>query len=126
MTNDEFAAPSTATGITWVDLKGDLLIVKPYSLEVGIKTVHGLSDAMRADVIVLDGDDAGTAYLDTLIFPKVLTSQVKSSIGGMVLGRLGQGAKKPGQSPPWMLSEATEDDKTIARAYIAATSEAPF
>lgn len=121
-----FKAPSTATGITWADLKGALLIVKPYSLTVGIPTAYGSADAVRADVIVVDGDLAGTVYLDTLIFPKVLISQVKQSYGESVLGRLGQGAKKPGQSPPWMLAEATEADIVAGVAYEATTSEAPF
>jgi len=44
----------------------------------------------------------------------------------MVLGRLGQGEAKKGQSAPWMLSEATEADKVIGRNYIAKNSEAPF
>ena len=126
MSTDEFKAPSSTVGVDWSTLKGSLLIVKPHSLELAIKTTYGDSDAVRADVIVLDGDEAETVYLDTLIFPKVLQSQVKSSMGGMVLGRLGQGVKKAGQSPPWTLSEATEADKVAARAYIAANTEAPF
>lgn len=125
--NDPFAAPSSASGIEWKDLKGALLLVKVNGFEAEIKTVHGNSSAVRADVIVLDDKGevaAETVYGDTLIFPKVVQSQVKNST--MVLGRLGQGEKKPGQSPPWMLSEATEADKEIGRAYLAKTSEAPF
>ena len=119
-------AISSTTGIGWEDLKGSLLIVEVISLELAIKTSYGVSDAIRANVSVLDGDEEGTVYRDTLIFPKVLISQVKSAMGGKVLGRLGQGVKKPGQSPPWMLSDATEADKVAARAYLAASTEAPF
>lgn len=126
MSNDEFGAPSNATGIQWNDLKGSLLLFKVHAVESGIKTVHGDAQAVRADVIVLDGDQADTVYADTLVFPKVLISQVKPRVGGMVLGRLGQGQAKPGQSKPWVLSEATEADKGVARAHIAKSSAAPF
>lgn len=126
MSNDEFGAPASAEGIKWEDLKGALLLVKPKAFEAAINTVHGASPAIAGDVIVLDGELADTVFGDTLIFPKVLISQVKPRIGGMVLGRLGQGQKKPGQSAPWVLSEAVDADKVIARAYIAKTTEAPF
>lgn len=125
--SDPFSSPSSASGIDWADLKGALLLVKVHGFEPEIKTVHGTSSAVRADVIVLDDKgavEAETVYGDTLIFPKVVQSQVKNS--AMVLGRLGQGEKKPGQSPPWMLAEATEADKEIGRAYLAKTTEAPF
>ncbi len=124
--SDDFGSPASATGIDWKELKGSLLLIEVKGFEPAIKTVHGDSPAVSADVIVLDGDQAGTKYGDTLIFPKVLISQVKPRMGGKVLGRLGQGEKKPGQSPPWMLSEATDADKTTARDYIAANTEAPF
>ena len=124
--NDDFSAPSTATGISWADLKGSLLLFRVHALESGIKTVHGEAQAVRADVVVLDGVQADETYIDTLVFPKVLISQVKPKIGGMVLGRLGQGKAKTGQSAPWTLSEATEADKVIARAHIAKSTETPF
>ena len=124
--DDNFSAPSSVTGIQWDDLKGALLLFKPTEYVTGIKTQFGDANAMRADVTVLDGDLAGTFHDDTLVFPKLLSSQLKPKVGGMVLGRLGQGDKKPGQSPPWKLTEAVEADKVIARAHIAKTTEAPF
>lgn len=123
---DAFNAPSSAAGITWADLKGSLLLIKVSGIENGIKTVHGEATAARGDVSVLDGPQEGTTYGDTLIFPKVLISQVKPSVGGMVLGRLGQGKAKPGQSAPWTLEEATDADKTAARAYLAKNAPTPF
>lgn len=127
--SDPFKAPSSASGITWADLKGALLLFKVHGVEAEVNTVHGANPAVRADVIVLDDKssvDAETAYVDTLVFPKVLQSQIKGSIGGMVLGRLGQGEAKKGQSAPWMLSEATDADKKVGMDYLAKTSEAPF
>jgi len=121
-----FADPSTATGIDWKDLHGALLLFKVHGQEVGIKTVHGDSNAVRADVVVLDGDAEGQEYLDTLVFPKVLQSQLKPRIGEMVLGRLGQGHKKPGQSPPWTLAAATDDEKKVGMAHLEKKTETPF
>ncbi|GAA0627430.1 hypothetical protein HPO96_37050 [Kribbella sandramycini] len=131
MSNDAFSDPSTATGIQWKDLHGALVLVKVHAIETGINTVHGASDAVRADVIVLDGkadgDIAeGDEFIDTLVFPKVLQSQLKSKVGGMVLGRVSQGNKKPGQSAPWTLTPANEADKAKGRDYLAKNTEAPF
>ena len=119
MTSNPFATPATASGISWKDLKGSLLLITPHSVEEGIKTAYGESDAIRADVVILDGDQAGEEYADTLIFPRVLQSQVRSRIGSKVLGRLGQGNAKGNQDPPWLLAEATEADIAVGKAHLA-------
>lgn len=128
MSNDEFGQPSDSAGITWSDLKDRLLLIKVHEAGIEMDTQFGKSTAVRADVIVLDGDvsEIWTEYNDTLIFPKVLQSQVKSKVGGMVLGRLGQGEAKKGQSAPWKLAPNTEADAKVARDYIAKTVEPPF
>jgi hypothetical protein len=94
-------------------------MIEPLSEETGIPTVHGEAKAIRANVVVLDGPNAGERHDDTLVFPKVLSSQLRPKIGEKVLGRLGQGQKKPGQSAPWILNEATEADVQIGVAYLA-------
>ena len=106
-----FNDPSTATGITWKDLHGSLLLVQVHGQEVGIQTAHGESNAIRADVHVIDGDKEGEVYTDTLVFPKVLQSQLKPSIGSIVLGRLGQGQGSPASPRRGPLSAATDADK---------------
>ena len=126
MSNDEFGNPSSTQGIKWADLKGALVLVTVHEVIPEMNTVHGTGSAVRADVAVLDGEHKGTEYDDTLIFPKVLQSQVKSQVGGKVLGRVGQGMAKPGQSAPWTFSEATEADKVVGRAYLAEKNPAPF
>ena len=114
-----FTAPSAPSGgITWGDHKGALLLVEPQSFEAGVQTSFGAADAVKATVHVLDGEGAGESYTDTLIFPKLLVSQTKNALGEKVLGRLSQGSAKPGQSAPWLLSEATADDITKAEAWV--------
>lgn len=128
MSTDMFDGPASSTGVVWEELKGRLLLITPHEVSKDIQTTFGPTDAVRADVVVLDGPNAPEEFNDTLIFPKVLQGQVRSNAGTgrMNLGRLGQGNKKPGQSPPWMLGDPTDADKQIARAYIAGNSQPPF
>lgn len=123
---DEFSNPASAEGIKWTDIKGSLVLFKVNSIEHAIPTVHGESDAVSATVTVLDGDQEGAVYTDTLVFPKVLQSQLKGNVGGMVLGRLGQGEAKKGQSAPWKLTDPEDADKDVARAYLNAQQKTPF
>lgn len=126
-TTEEFAAPASATGIKWEDYKGALLLFDVRSHETGIKTPFDANaDAIRADVTVLDGPSAGEEYIDTLVFPKVLQSQLRPNVGKKVLGRLGQGAAKPNQSAPWKLDDANDKDRDVARAHLQQNAKPPF
>ncbi len=122
---DPFADPGSSTSVEWGDLLGSLLLLTVHGVERDISTVHGVSDAVRADVAVLDGPQRGTVYDDALVFPKMLQSQLRSRVGQKVLGRLAQGEAKRGQSAPWMLNAATEDDKRVGRDYLAHAMSAP-
>lgn len=125
------AAPPSG-GITWADLKGKLLIIEPKSVETGIQTSFGAADAVKADVHVLTGPGESEDYPEALVFPKLLASQLKSNIGNKVVGRLGTGVAKPGQSAPWLLEEAGPDDLEKAQEWAAkqkpevTSAEAPF
>lgn len=118
MSNSPFAAPAQASGIQWEDCLGRLLLIEPKELEKEINTVHGVKDAVRADVTVIDAEGAPEVYADALIFPGVLISQTRSLLGEKVLGRLGQGQAKPGQKPPWRLDDATDADVSIGMKYL--------
>lgn len=119
MSNDDIvSAPPPSSGIVWEDHKGKLLIIEPLSWETDIQTAFGLSDATKANIYVLTGPDTAEEYREALIFPKILASQTKSNIGRKVVGRLGQGNAKPGQSAPWLLEEALPDDLVKAKAYL--------
>jgi hypothetical protein len=111
------AAPPSG-GITWADLKGSLLIIEPLSVESGIKTAFGDADAVKAHVTVLTGPDTYDDYAEALVFPKLLASQLRGQIGRKVVGRLGTGMAKPGQSAPWLLEEASAEDLQKAKDHI--------
>jgi hypothetical protein len=134
---DDFADPGTGSGgggprLSYGDLLGSLLLVRVHEVTQPITTQFGEATAVRADVAVLDGPQKGQEYLDTLIFPRKLQGQLAGSVGSRVLGRLEQGEKKPGKNPPWQLAAATEEEKVIARKYVAhvaaqlAATEEPF
>lgn len=102
------------------DNSGSLILVKPHTVEQGVQTDYGVSDAVKATVGVVDGDNAGEIYEDTLIFPKLLQSQLKKYVGTgqIVIGRMGQApARKPGQSPAWKLEDYSEQDMQAAQAF---------
>ena len=127
MNNSPFATPAPATG--GVDLKellGALLIIEPLSVEEGIQTSYGPTSAVRADIHVVDGAQAGEKHEDALVFPKILQSQLKSRLGQKVLGRLGQGVAKPGQSAPWVIQEPTEADVTAGTEYLNRQQSSQF
>lgn len=127
MSTNPFAAPAPATG--GVDLKtllGTLLIIEPHGVEDGIQTVHGPSSAVRATIHVVDGTSAGEVHEDVLLFPKVLQGQLKSRVGQKVLGRLGQGLARPGQSAPWVIQEATAADVAAGTEYLTRQQSGQF
>ncbi len=124
MTYDKPAPPSG--GLTWGDHLGALLLITVHGQEFGVQTVHGPADPIRCDIAVIDGPGAGEVNEDTLVFPKVLIGQLKRSIGGKVIGRLGQGAAKPGQSPPWMLTAASAEDETKAVEWETGAAKAAY
>lgn len=116
----DFASPASSDGIEWASLNGCLLIIDVTQLVKDVPTVHGVADAVRANVTPVDGPSAGASHEDILVFPRVLKSQLSSRVGKKVLGRLGQGEQKKGQSPPWVLAEATDADKAKAAAFVVA------
>jgi len=114
------------------DLKGSLLLFSVHEQMPEMQTSFGPATPIRADVAVLDGALKGTAYEDALIFPRVLQGNLRGAIGEMVIGRLGKGQAKAGQSAPWLLEAATEADKAVGERYLAhvgaqaAAQEEPF
>jgi hypothetical protein len=114
------------------DLKGRLILVSPTGIGTRDSTLPGsqgkVYEFVESTTVVLDGgpDEMVTEVpmvLDGFQFSgQAITGQLKPKVArrGMVLGRLGQ---KPSQTkgfgPAWVLQEPTEDDKVLARRYLA-------
>jgi hypothetical protein len=117
-----FADPAAPTGIEFKDHQGALLMFEVLGVEDHVPTSvtkpGEKSPAVRANVTVLDGTNAGGVFDDALVFPKVLQGQLRSRVGQLVLGRLTLGLAKPGQSAPWKLEPATDQDKAKAEEYL--------
>ena len=128
--DDEFGGPGERSNFKLADHVGTLILFTPKSLEEGIETSFGAADAIKTDVVVLT-TEKGKALKEpieefgALIFQRVVIGQLSESIAKRrVLGRIGKGVAKKGQSEPFLIEEPSDDDKVIARAYIKTI--APF
>jgi hypothetical protein len=132
----EYQVPSAGGDkLPLADLLGSLLRIDVLEALSNVQTSFGASDPVRAHVVALDGDRKGERFDDSLVFPRVLCSQLRPSVGKVVLGRLGKGVAKVGQSAPWQLLAPNEDDFGTAKRYdahvaksapVAAASDEPF
>lgn len=112
--------------VEWADHLGKLLLIWPLSQEEVKTADYGDKDAIRADMVVLDGPDGSEELPDILVFPLVLQGQLRKGLrtGNPVLGRLGQGEAKldsrgkEKQKPPWKLFPASDEDKAMAARYV--------
>lgn len=128
---DSFSQPASPSKFRPADYQGNLILVWPTEYRQGIKTDYGDSDAIAARVVVLDASGGIEEHDNVLFFQGALISTLKPSVGTNkpVLGRLGRGTSKPGQSAPFILTPFTEADAQAARNYFAnqfgGTSAAP-
>jgi hypothetical protein len=125
MSEDLFNAPATASGVKVTEFEGRLLLITPTAHEQDVETSFGAKDAVRANLVVIDEKNptGSEKHDNVLLFQSVLIGQTKPFVGkGMVLGRLGKGEAKKGQSAPWRLEDADDSEKDIARAYLTSTS----
>lgn len=103
------------------DVQGHLLIVRPVSHEQNITTGFGVKDAVRVNVVDLDGTDPDTnqpghVVIGALWFSGLLVGSLKNDLGKTLLGRMNQGVAKPGQSAPWKFDSAVDDQAAVQRA----------
>lgn len=68
-------------------------------------------------IVVLDGDDAGSVFDDPIVFGNISRDAFSNGDEKVVLGVVGVGDPKPGQSPPFILSAATDEQKSTAAAW---------
>lgn len=81
------------------------------------KTPYGEDDAARCEWIVCFTD--GYVKRDRLVFGTAIVPALVDAGSAIVVARLVKGASaKPGQSPPWILETATDDEKAQAGAWL--------
>lgn len=123
-----FDAPITGGNLKPADVEGHLLVVEPLEYVPNMTTAFGESDAVRVNVHDISAQET---HENVLWFPKALVGSLKPSIGKRILAVMGKGTAKAGQSPPWVLIDATANSEAVTAAtnylngQVAATISAP-
>lgn len=131
----DFITPSQAKAEAsdqWkiAEATGILLMVTPTEYKTGVPSPYVkkdgtmLTDVVVAQVVEIDGPNAGTVHDNCWIFQGVLIAQTKGVVGkGRVLGRLVIApSTKPGFKGAFTLADATPEDVAAAQAYVNAAS----
>jgi hypothetical protein len=122
----DLVGPGSGGNFVAAEVIGELLLITPTALEEDVVTANGTSDAIRADIVVLDKKKPARSEVieGGLIFQKVLQGQLRDSLakGTRVVGTLIQdeASKKAGQSAPYRLTAPTDADIDVARQYLDA------
>jgi len=112
------AIPNADDKWTAAEHNGSLLLFFPTEVRRGIKTSNGDADAVSCSRVV--NLNTGRVLHNTLIFGTALVPNIGGGApDGIVLGRLGQGEGKPGQSKPWILLPHDENDLRLAQQWLA-------
>jgi len=116
-----FVAPAASgDSIKPSDVEGHLLVVEPIEYIASISTSFGDTDAVRLNVHDIN---AQRTYEQVLWFSGQLVGSLKSRVGQKVLGTMGKGLPKPGMSAPWILQDASGNDKAVAAATAYLTGQ---
>lgn len=117
---DDLDPTGPSDGVKIKDLVGELLLVIPTGLKKEMKTSAGVSDAIVADIVVLDEDKPkkSVVHKDALIFQSVLVGALKERVGvGRVAAKLVMGEAANGKSAPYLF-EKSKEAVTAARVWI--------
>lgn len=104
------------------DYVGELVLFSPTQYIEEMKTSFSTAekpycDAIMTDVVVITAN--GEEFEDALIFQSALIGSLKRKIGRKLLGRLGRGEAKKGQSAPYLLEAPSDDDIKLATEFLA-------
>ena len=122
----QFAAPSTSgSTLKPAEVEGHLLVVEPIEYIENMSTNMGPTDAIRVNVHDITDQDTHT---EVLWFPTMLVGSLKRMIGQQVLGVMGKGTAKAGQSAPWLLVDASSTSEAVeaATTYLTARQSQVF
>lgn len=121
---DPFSLPSGGgSEVKITEFVGELMLVKPTEFLPGFATSFGETDTIRADVTFLTGERQGETEEEMLIFQRPLVRALKKVHEGAnpyLLGRLGKGTARQGQSAPYIFEVPEQEDITLAQQYLAA------
>lgn len=119
---DEF--DTAGSFLKLADNLGELVLFTPseyFDEEHGMDTTFGKKDYVLTDAVVLTAEGGPAEYTDTTILQGSLIAQLKRKIpaGRKLLGRIAKGEAKKGQNAPYILAAPSDEDKQMARDYLA-------
>jgi len=121
---DPFAEPAGLSTDRITDMLGSLLLVRPTEYIEEMSTSSGDTDAVRADIAILDEtEEPGRVAEGVLIFQMALKRDLRKVMkDGMpfLLGRLQRGQAKGNKSAPYLFARPTDEDKALAHQFIKA------
>lgn len=101
------------------DYNGHLIIVENIGAPYRTNTNFGETDAIKADVTVLTDPAGPKEFRQTQVFGAAMVGTLsRASTGAQVLGRIGQGVAKQGQSAPWVINPWNPGDEVFAQSYV--------
>ena len=114
---DPFALPSSGGGdYKFTEFLGELLLVKPTAVETMPTKISAETEVVRVDVIRLDNNNEQVE--DLLVFQSALIRNLKKVLRGpneWVLGRLEMGEEKNGKNAPYILTQPSAEDISLAQ-----------
>src|SRR6478735_2220653 len=116
---DEFDSAGAYVAVK--DLLGELVLFSPTEYVDEVATDFGTKDAVLTDLVVITAEGSPAEYTDVMIFQGSLIGQLKRKIAGSkkLLGRIDKGEAKKGQNAPYILTAPSDEDKQLARDYLA-------
>jgi hypothetical protein len=116
---DEFDSAGAYVAVK--DLLGELVLFSPTEHVEEVQTDFGTKDAVLTDLVVITAEGGPAEYTDVMIFQGSLIGQLKRKIAGSkkLLGRIDKGEAKKGQNAPYILTAPSDEDKQLARDYLA-------
>lgn len=110
-----FDAPSGGSGnsVRPAELEGHVLVCEPMEYIGSMSTSYGETDAIR---LVVHDISEKKSHDDVIWFSSALVGSLKRDIGKMVLGQMGKGEAKAGQSAPWVIVDLTSNEKAVTAA----------
>lgn len=121
--SDDWDSPATGEQFVIKNYVGALCIFAVNEFLPQFPTKYGNSDALKCELVILDGPNAGEHFDQAILFGRALMAQLKTKIGGKpVLGRLTQNPAdaKMGQSAPYRVADPTDEDKAKASEWVKA------
>ena len=121
---DPFGMPSGGgDGPKITDDLGAALLLRPTEFRPQMNTSNGPADVIVADWIVLDGPSQGQVREGSLIFQRVLVKDLKKIFDNpatpFMVGVLGKGEARNGNSAPYLFGMPSDEQVTLARQAAA-------